>query len=172
MGRDTDIDPLNSNAFYSLGLVLYYAGRGDEAITAFNKGLELAPEMSMAHAILGKVYLAQSRPEKALIEAQKEKHPDFRFEVPALVFYALRNKTESDALLQKLIVDRQKDGPYQIAAVYAFRGEIDLAFQWLDRAYNDRDTGILEMKVDPLLKSLRGDSRYAALLQKLNLTRI
>jgi len=58
---------------------------------------------------------------------------------------------------------------YQIADVYAFRNQSDEAFEWLDRAYAQRDSGLPTTKVDPLLKSLHNDPRYAAFLKKLNL---
>jgi hypothetical protein len=56
----------------------------------------------------------------------------------------------------------------QIAEVYAFRGESDKAFEWLDRAYAQRDGGV-DIKGNPLLKSLERDPRYAALLKKMHL---
>jgi hypothetical protein len=60
-------------------------------------------------------------------------------------------------------------GAYQIAQVYAFRNKSDEAFEWLAQAYDQRDSGLIETKVDPLLKSLHSDPRYTAFLKKLNL---
>jgi hypothetical protein len=53
--------------------------------------------------------------------------------------------------------------------VYAYRGEVNRAFEWLERTYTERDPGLAEMKADPLLKSLGRDPRYAALLKKIGL---
>jgi len=53
--------------------------------------------------------------------------------------------------------------------VYAARGDPDHAFEWLERAYRQRDAGLLGIKIDPFLTSLHGDPRYAALLRKMNL---
>ena len=61
------------------------------------------------------------------------------------------------------------DAAYQIAAVYAFRNQSDEAFEWLERAYAQRDSGLIETKMDPLLKNLHKDPRYTALLKKLKL---
>jgi hypothetical protein len=58
--------------------------------------------------------------------------------------------------------------PYEIAGVYAFRNQSDEAFEWLDRAYVQRNAGLIETKVDPLLKSLHHDPRFASQLKKLN----
>jgi hypothetical protein len=59
-------------------------------------------------------------------------------------------------------------GSYQAAQVYAWRGEIDKAFEWLGSAADHHDAGLVYVKFDPFLKPLRGDPRYAALLKKLN----
>jgi len=70
--------------------------------------------------------------------------------------------------LTELITKYDASNHYQIAEVYAFRNQSEEAFEWLDRAYSQRDSGLILTKVDPLLKSLRHDPRYAALLKKLN----
>ena len=57
----------------------------------------------------------------------------------------------------------------QIAQVYGFRNQSEEAFGWLDRAYAQRDAGLIGTKVDPLLKSLHNDPRFAAFLKRLNL---
>jgi hypothetical protein len=75
-------------------------------------------------------------------------------------------KEESGENLAELIA---QEAPYRIASVYAFRGETDRAFEWLERAYTERDAGLTEMKTDPLLTNLKRDPRYAALLKKMGL---
>jgi serine/threonine-protein kinase len=88
----------------------------------------------------------------------------------ALALQGLGRVAESRAALQEL---EQKDGhgwAFQIAQVQAFGGEADEAFLWLDRALGQRDMGAaLEVKGDPLLRKIRGDPRYAALLARMNL---
>jgi hypothetical protein len=88
----------------------------------------------------------------------------------ALALYALGRKQESDAALAQLIARFGVEGAYQIAEVYAFRGESDRAFEWLERAYTQRDTGLAYyLNGDPLLKKLERDPRYAAFLKKMRL---
>ena len=167
--RVTAIDPLNSGAYFLAGLTSHYAGYQEEASTALQKTLELAPERAMIHAYLGQVDLAQSRAEEALAEMEQEKNPAYRLCGLALAYHVLRRKQQSDVNLEQLIAIAKGDAPYQIAEVYAFRGEIDRAFEWLDRAYIQRDPGLPEVKGDPLLIRLRSDPRYAALLKKMRL---
>jgi len=71
--------------------------------------------------------------------------------------------------LSELITKYQASNPYQIAEIYAFRNQSDEAFEWLDRAYAKHDDNLIFTKVEPLLKSLHNDPRFAALLKKLNL---
>lgn len=162
------IDPLNPVAYRNMGYYLYYAGRLQEAIAALKKALELTPALAIAHGILGEVYLAQGQPKAALAEMQKEKDPDLRLQGLALAYQALGRKQESDANLAEL-VGKFADGPYYISEVYAFLGKKDRAFEWLDKAYAARDSGLTEIKGDPLLKNLEHDPRYAVLLKKLGL---
>ena len=58
---------------------------------------------------------------------------------------------------------------YQIAEVYAWRGETDKAFEWLQISFDNQDTGTLALLIDPLMRSLRDDPRYKNLLAKLGL---
>jgi tetratricopeptide (TPR) repeat protein len=163
-----EIDPLNPVAYRNIGNYLYYAGRPQEAIAALKKALELTPALAIAHGILGEVYLAQAQPQAALAEMQKEKDPELRLQGLALAYQALGRKQEADASLAEF-VGKFADDPYYISEVYAFRGEKDRAFEWLQKAYAARDSGLTEIKGDPLLKNLEHDPRYAALLKKMGL---
>ena len=121
------------------------------------------------HFLGGKVHLAQAHPQEALAEMEREREPAFRLQGQALAYHALGRKKEADAALEELIAKYHADWAYQIAEMYAFRGEADRAFEWLERAYAQRDPGLSEMKGDPLLKSLERDPRYAAFLKKMRL---
>ena len=63
-----------------------------------------------------------------------------------------------------------QDMAYQVADVYAWRGENGKAFAWLQRAYQQRDSGLNGIAYDPLLAGLQSDPRYAALLKSLGLS--
>ena len=87
----------------------------------------------------------------------------------AAAYYALGREKESDTALNELIAKYHAAWAYQIAEVYASRNQPNEALDWLDRAYVQRDSGLISTKVAPLLKSLHNDPRYAAFLKKLNL---
>ena len=93
----------------------------------------------------------------------------FRLTGIAMAEHTLRHANESQQALDELLAKYAQEGAYQIAGVFAWRGEKDKAFEWLERAYQQRDEGLSDMKVDPLLNSLRGDPRFKALLGKMKL---
>ncbi len=166
--RAVELDPLSAYAHYTLGYTAYHAGRLDEATAALKKALELAPDHSWARATLAFVYLAQARPQQALAEMEQGRDPFWRAHVETLAHHALGQKKESDAALE--IAKKSADhSAYQIAEAYAYRGEADQAFEWLERAYAQRDPGCAFVKGDPLLKSLHGDPRWAPFLKKMRL---
>ena len=86
-----------------------------------------------------------------------------------MALFVAGNRAESDAQLTQAIRRSGTSWPSEIARVYAFRGEKDHAFEWLDRAYDLRDEDLYLIKDDPLLKNLEGDARYKAFLRKMNL---
>jgi hypothetical protein len=87
----------------------------------------------------------------------------------AIALHDLGRERESRAALEELVAGSASDAAYQIADVYAWRGEKDQAFEWLERARVQADTGLGWIRFDPLLAKLRGDPRYPALLRTLKL---
>jgi len=165
-----ELDPLNPLAHISLAVDAYRAGRLDESVAAFKKALELNPNNPAIHYSIGKVYLAQSHPQEALAEVERETSPGWRLQGLALANYAVGRQRQSDAALAALITEFHSDMAFQIAEVYAFRGQTEKAFEWLELAYTQRDAGLISVKGDPLLKSLEHDPRYAHLLSKMGLS--
>lgn len=167
--RAVEIDPLSVTAHVALGMHAYYADQQELATDAFQKALAISPDGPEAHYLLGLVYLAQAKPQQALAEFEKN-HPNSERAVgQALAYSALGRKKEADAALQQLIDDYREQAAYQIAEVYAFRGEADRAFVWLGIARDHKDAGLAAIKGDPLLKNLYGDPRFAMFLRKMGL---
>ena len=114
------------------------AGRFAEAEAANRKALELAPQRAGSHGWLSLNLLAQGRGDEALAEALREPEEWMRLWVLAIIHHAEGHRAESDAALQALIA-KHPEAAYQVATVYAARNELELAFQWLERAYDQRD---------------------------------
>src|SRR6266545_70982 len=166
--RAVELDPLNASSRHNLGQLRFYMARQDEAVADLKKALELNPESGLSHLYLSEIYVMQGRAQEAL--AVMEQQPDlFRWQQYAIAYHALGREKESDAALSELIGKYHTVMAFQIAEVYAFRNQPDEAFEWLERAYAQRDGGLPLTNIDPLLKSLHNDPRYAAFLKKLNL---
>ena len=139
-------DPLNARLHNNLGLALYHSGSLAEAEEQLRKLLELSPGIAAGQAHLSKVLIARGQPEAALRAIEKESSEAWRMIGLPLAYHALGRVAESDAALRALSQKFAGEWAYQIAEVHAFRGEIDEAFAWLDRAYAQRDGGFSEMK--------------------------
>ena len=162
-------DPLRPVAYSNLAAALHAAGRFKEAEAAYSKALELGPQRSSLHALLAHTLLAQGRGEEALAEALRESEECARLLALAIIHHAGGHRAESDAALDALIDRYQDSAAYQVAQACSTRGETELAFQWLERAYRQRDPGLSDMKCDPALRGLRADPRWAVLLRRMGL---
>jgi serine/threonine-protein kinase len=162
-------NPLQGGQYANLAISLLYADRLDEAEAACRQAIELRPEAVTQKYLLGRILLAQGKLEAARRAVAQEPDEGWRLVGQALVYHGLGRPAESDSAVKALTTGFSADMPFQIAEVRAYRGEIDLAFEWLERARALRDTGFLEMKGDPLLRNLERDPRYRAFLRKMRL---
>jgi TolB-like protein len=164
------LDPLSADAHWSLGYEVYMrSGHIVEAEQSFRRALQIAPEFGTGHYYLGVSLMLQGRHEAAMVEFRKETLDDGQLEGTAMTHFAAGRRAESDVQLAEAIRHDGASWTSEIARVYAFRGEKDHAFEWLDRAYDARDEDLYFIKGDPLLKNLEGDPRYKAFLHKMNL---
>lgn len=163
------LDPLFASSHSYLAFLLYCAGQYEKALASAQRALELNPQKTYDHFTRGEVFLAQGRLEESLAEMNQEPGEYWRLTGEALVYHALGREQDSNAALTDLINRYQQSMAYQIAEIYAYRGTSDLAFEWLNRAYQQSDSGMRSLKVDPLLKSLRRDRRYVDLLKRMGL---
>jgi len=167
--RAVELDPLSVTAHIYLGLHAYYAGQLEVAANAYRKALEINPDDPDAHYLLSLVHLQRAQPAQALAELTHENRDLERWVGQVLAFDALGRRQEANALLARITANSAREAAYQIAEVYAYRGEMGPAFQWLERAWSQRDMGLPGFQNDPLLKGLRGDPRYAAFLKNMQL---
>jgi tetratricopeptide (TPR) repeat protein len=163
------LDPLRTNSYSAMGYLLFVAGRFDEAQAALQKALDLNPQAPYVHLNHGRILLAEGRPQQALAEIEKEPSDWGKLTGLALAYHALGREQDSNAALAEPIAKHHTFSAYQVAQVYAYRGESNKSFEWLERAYKQRDAGVTETNTDPLLTNLHRDRRYAELLSKLRL---
>jgi serine/threonine-protein kinase len=164
-----ELDPLSTVTQGNLARVLFYAGKLDEADAAARKAAELQPAGAGTHRFQVLIAAERGDGEAALREAQLEPDPGFRRFELAVAHYVRGDRPAADAALADLIANAREGFAYQIAEVYALRGEKDKAFEWLQTALDDRDAGMLGLSTDPLLRGLRDDPRYKNLVAKVGL---
>ena len=164
------LDPLDPAAKGSLGWAVYLrSARYVEAEKALRESLAISPSWGSGRYFLGVALLLQDKYEEALAAFREETLDDGQLEGSAMVHFATGHKAESDRELAAAIARDGAAWPSEIARVYAFRGEKDQAFAWLEKAYEKRGEDLYFVKGDPLFKNLEGDPRYTAFLHKMNL---
>jgi tetratricopeptide (TPR) repeat protein len=167
--RAVMLDPLNAQAYQLLAGWCWRADLVDEAEVAATKALELDPRREVTRLWLGLAQMARGQLEDALETFKSETNVIHRLLGLTLVYHACGQSAQSNAAVREMIEKDADGSAYQIALAYAYRGEADLAFVWLERAHLQGDAGRRTMKVTPLLKNLHGDARWQPLLEKMGL---
>jgi tetratricopeptide (TPR) repeat protein len=160
-------DPLNLLFRRYVARVLYFAGRLTEAEATIRQVLAMSASFPAAHYELGRILLARGQIPAAMAEFEAEQSSWRMFGLP-LGYHALGRTADADAALAAQIKE-SAGAEFQVAETYAYFGDADKAFAWLDQAVLKHDPGIQWIRGDPMLKGLIRDPRYAALLHRLKL---
>jgi TolB-like protein len=162
-------DPLSGSGYRLLGEELLAIGDVAGAEAAFQRGLQIHPESVSAQWDVAEVLLFQGRAAEALTAFTRINDPARQLRGVALAQHSLGHAQEAQQALDQMIANYAQVEAFQIAETYAWRGEKDKAFAWLERAYRQHDAGLSELKYRALILKLRDDPRYTALLRKMNL---
>jgi tetratricopeptide (TPR) repeat protein len=160
---------LESGELGYLGRLLEFSGQLDEAVAMLRRSLEFNANNASAPTYLAYALLYQGKAEEALAVLKTSHDEGWAATGYPVVYWALGRRAESDAALARLIRNWGDGASGNVPDMYAYRGQIDEAFQWLDHAYERRDVNLLYIRYNPLLNNLRGDPRYQAFLHKMKL---
>ena len=160
-------DPVNAKSVRYLGNTYLWAGRADEAIASFSTALTLSPGYLGTQQLIGLALLRKGDPEAALAAIQQESAESYRLIGLAMAHHALGQTVAADAVLSELIAKLEREAAYNIAYVLAFRGEVDRSFEWLDKAVQNNDPGLMQIAVEPLFANLHTDPRWQPFLTKI-----
>ena len=162
-------DPLSAAFWHNLGLIAHAAGLLNESEHAYRRALELAPQRIVSGALLSLVLMDEGRIEEGLEQSELEPDEFWRLWAQAILFTSVGKHDDAERSLG-VIREKLEDGnAYQIAEIYAASGAISDAFDWLDRAFKQRDPGVTHARVNPRFKPLHEDTRWADLLLKIGL---
>ena len=164
--KATVIDPLSIDIWHNLGLLLFASGKDSDARLAWKHAFDINPGARWPNYLVGYLDLKEGKIESALAHFRATDEP-FRLTGTAMVEHTLGHASESEQALDTLKTKYTAGSAFQVATVYAWRGEKDHAFEWLDRAYDQHDSGMSRLRYDPTLATLHDDPRFAALVKKM-----
>jgi len=172
--RTQELEPLSFIASSHLGWILYLSGQNDRAIEQCTKILDLDPNSFPAMRYRGLAYEQKGMYAEAIADFQKGVKLSGSPLMLALLGHAYAvsgKKTEAQQVLAELreLQGRRYVSPYTVAAIYAGLGDKDQAFKWLEKAYDERDIWLMNLKVDPVFNKLRSDRRFPDLLARTGL---
>ncbi len=165
--RAQELDPLSLIIGSLKGFIFYWAGEYDQGIEQYQKTLEMYPDFHGAHGYLGLIYLEKGMYGDALKEFKKA---DSRALI-GITYAKMNRMAEAQRVLDSLIEQSKREyfPKSKIALLLFALGQNDQGFEWLEKAYEERDGGFLELKVSPLYDSVRSDPRFKPLLKKTGL---
>jgi serine/threonine-protein kinase len=167
--KATELDPLSAMAWLFLSWNLTENRQFAAAHEALRRALEIQPENPITLASLGSLQLHEGNATEALTTFRQVSDEEVRLWGVARAEHALGHAKESQQAFDQFIANGGQAKAYAIAEIYAWRGEKDKAFEWLDRAYQQRSSDLYGFRNNAAFASLRGDARFAALLRKMNL---
>ncbi|MCO4821111.1 MAG: tetratricopeptide repeat protein [Flavobacteriaceae bacterium] len=167
--RSIEIDPLVYVNFYNLGNAYARIGEIDKAEEAYETFMIYYPNSQIIHYMMAQVRIAQGRNDDALKEIEQEKHEFFSLYGLNFVYHALGNAKRSDELLEEFIIKYSETDPANLADLYAFRGDKEASFKYLNKALEIKDPVLLEALAFPSFKIMYDDPRWGEFINKLNL---
>ena len=171
--RAQELEPLSFIGNSHLGWILYLAGRNDEAIAHCKRLLDVDPNFFPARRYMGLAYEQKGMYADAIDQFEqgvKLSGSPLMLSLLGHAYAASGKKADAQRILADL--DQQKQryvSPYTIATIYAGLGDKDQAFRLLEKAFEERDIWLMNLKVDPVLIGLRSDYRFRDLLQRIGL---
>ena len=163
-------DPVNAGAHTLLGASYGRAHRYDESIASLRTALRLAPNRGLSHYTFAITLLIKGDLAGALAEAKLETSPNWQQDALAMIYDAMGKKTESDAALNSMIQGFEKESSWNIAYIYATRGDADRCFEWLDKALIYGDPGVSLTATHWAFANVRKDPRWLPFLRKIGRT--
>ncbi|MEW6213193.1 MAG: winged helix-turn-helix domain-containing protein [Acidobacteriota bacterium] len=170
--RALELDPLSLILNALRGQMLFYAGQYDDAIAHLQKAIDMEPNFWVAHLVLGKVYERKKMYAEALAEFQRAGEMSGGSPEPksylAYTYAVSGRRAQTRQMIDELkeMSIRQYVPPKHIALVYAGLGEKDEMFEWLEKAYEDRDISLTFIKVEPRWDPYRADPRFENLMKR------
>ena len=168
MRRAVELDPLNPLPRRYLARIVLNAGRPEESAAILRQAMDQNKDFPAMHFELARALLVSGKPVDAAAAFEAEPSETWRLLGLPIAYHVTHREALAQAALARLL-DQSAGSEFQVAEAYAVFGQVDRAFEWLELAWQRHDAGLMYVRRDPLLASLAADSRYRALLRKVNL---
>jgi len=163
------LDPLNLLRRLRLGMLQEFSGEYEQSLTSYRVAIELNPELPGVRAYRARIKIIQEKPDSAMKESDQEVDPFWKRYSRILALSAQERQEEAELLLEQMIAEDGHRAAYQITEILAFRGDIDMAFEWFQRAHDQKDSGMREIIGNYFLRNLQDDSRWEDMLNLMGL---
>jgi Flp pilus assembly protein TadD len=167
--RVTVLDPIAPQSHTTLGIMLWYDRRFDEAQTAADRGLALAPERPGGRYVTAVIALSRGNAARAVADCEQESIDWQKKSCLAIAYHRVGRAADAKRQLTDLQKESGDGFAYQYAQIYAQWGDAAEAFRWLAIAEKVKDPGLILAHGDPLLDPIRQDARFAELIRRLGL---
>lgn len=173
--RALQLDPLSIAVNSNAGTIYFFSRDYDAALAQFRRTVELAPRDGDLHMWLSQVYAAKGEYGASVAEDKEGVSLTRGGEPRTVNVSAGKSQSEFRAYWLGLansslrLARTSAVRPSSIATLYALSGEKEKAFAWLERAYEERDSLLINLGVNPCYDSLRSDARFGELVRRMNL---
>lgn len=171
-----DLDPASVSIRRSMGWLYYYGRQYDAALDHLRRALAMNPTAEETHRLLGLVYMQQGSHDEAAA-AFKEALTNSENDVLAYAglgqVAARRGRDDEARAVLGELQQRARTryvSPVAQVGLYVSLGEVDAAFEWLEKAYQDRRGWLVYLKIEPVLDGIRADPRFKRLVERMRLT--
>jgi tetratricopeptide (TPR) repeat protein len=167
--RAVEIDPLSPFTNTNLGWVLGTAGRLEESLEQFRRTLEIAPDFVFARACTAMPYVTNQRYAEAAEILEKW---SWNRAIVGQIYSLAGRTAEARQVLEEVLRSpaENRSTAYDIGVVYLLLGEPDPAFEWLEKAFQERDTKLPYLKSQPGVEPYLKDSRFLEFLHRMNIS--
>ena len=173
--RALQLEPLSLVINKNVGTIYYYARQYDRAFMQYKKTLELEPDFARTHFFLGLAYQVTANFEQAVAAFQKALPLSGGSNVVlgalGLALASATRRGEAEDVLKELARKAQQQyvPSFSVAIIYLGLGQVDTAFEWLEKAYQERSSWLVSLKVEPMFDTLRADPRFVDLVKRVGL---
>jgi len=167
--KSVSLDPLHPGNLTELGIRYMRVGRIDDSFDAYDRVRAINPDYFRLNFTLARAYMMRGDLENALLETEKSPDEFFYRHQKATFLYMMGKETEAQTLINELLETTANDVPGAMAIIYAWYGEGDSAFEWLEREYEQGDTSPYAFLGSLYWRKLTNDPRYSAYVEKIGL---